>query len=90
MSSISPIVFDLQHAPLSALHGSFQEKLTNRLVQVYKEIDEKGHYNLTYEELAYGARLAWRNAPRCVNRIIWRQLEVRLLSRTLINFLFLD
>ena len=41
-----------------------------------KEIEEKGHYDLTYEELAFGARTAWRNAPRCVNRIVWRQLEV--------------
>ena len=41
-----------------------------------KEIEEKGHYDLTYEELAFGARTAWRNAPRCINRIVWRQLEV--------------
>ena len=60
----------------SALSDDYEQKLQSRIHQVCQEIDEKGHYNLTYEELTYGARLAWRNAPRCVNRIIWRQLEV--------------
>lgn len=47
-----------------------------RLWQIQQEIEAKGHYSLTYEELVFGARTAWRNAPRCVNRIVWRQLEV--------------
>lgn len=47
-----------------------------RLAAIKREIEVKGHYELTYEELVFGARTAWRNAPRCVNRIIWRQLEV--------------
>ena len=47
-----------------------------RLGTIKKEIEVKGHYDLTYEELVFGARTAWRNAPRCINRIIWRQLEV--------------
>ena len=51
--------------------------MKNRLAAIKKEIEMKGHYELTYEELVFGARTAWRNAPRCVNRIIWRQLEVR-------------
>ncbi|XP_011410183.2 PREDICTED: nitric oxide synthase, endothelial-like [Amphimedon queenslandica] len=59
-----------------ALSDDYEQKLQSRTLQVCQEIEEKGHYNLTYEELTYGARLAWRNAPRCVNRIIWRQLEV--------------
>ena len=60
----------------SALGNNYDEKLSQRLSAVRKEIEEKGHYDLTYEELAFGARTAWRNAPRCVNRIVWRQLEV--------------
>ena len=60
----------------SALGPRHEQQLQARLSQVKQEIEEKGHYDLTYEELAYGARLAWRNAPRCVNRIQWRQLEV--------------
>ena len=62
---------------LRALGEDYDDKLQERLKQVKNEIEEKGHYDLTYEELVYGARLAWRNAPRCVNRIVWRQLEVR-------------
>ena len=61
----------------SALGAGHEQQFQARLSQVKQEIDEKGHYDLTYEELAYGARLGWRNAPRCVNRIQWRQLEVR-------------
>ena len=60
----------------SALGGNYEEKLSQRLAQVHDEIEESGHYELTYGELAFGARTAWRNAPRCVNRIVWRQLEV--------------
>ena len=68
----------LLHPPfLRALGEDYDDKLQERLKQVKNEIEEKGHYDLTYEELVYGARLAWRNAPRCVNRIVWRQLEVR-------------
>ena len=62
-----------------ALGHEFENKLSVRLWQVKNELETKGHYNLTYEELVFGARTAWRNAPRCVNRIVWRQLEVRAL-----------
>ena len=61
----------------SALGSDYNSKLDARIDQVMDEIEEKGHYDLTNEELTHGARLAWRNAPRCVNRIVWRQLEVR-------------
>ena len=60
----------------SALGARHEQQFQSRLSQVKQEIDEKGHYDLRYEELAYGARLAWRNSPRCINRIQWRQLEV--------------
>ena len=69
--SLSPL-----HTRPSALGDSYEDLLASRLQKVKSEIDEKGHYDLTYEELAFGARTAWRNAPRCVNRIVWRQLEV--------------
>ena len=60
----------------SALGSGYEEKVKERIEHVCNEIEEKGHYNLTYEELVFGARMGWRNAPRCVNRIVWRQLEV--------------
>lgn len=60
----------------SALGDGWEAAMKQRLGTIKKEIDAKGHYDLTYEELVFGARTAWRNAPRCINRIIWRQLEV--------------
>ena len=66
-----------------ALGNEYENKLAVRLWQVRQEIEEKGHYDLTYEELVYAARTAWRNAPRCVNRIVWRQLEVMYFSHNL-------
>jgi nitric-oxide synthase len=60
-----------------ALGGEYEKKLTARLCQVQQDIEARAQYELTYEELVFGARTAWRNAPRCVNRIVWRQLEVQ-------------
>jgi nitric-oxide synthase len=48
-----------------------------RLDQVRREIDESGTYTHTSDELAYGARIAWRNASRCIGRLYWRSLAVR-------------
>lgn len=64
--------------PHRAFGEEYENKLSVRLYQVHQDIESKGHYELTYEELVFGARTAWRNAPRCVNRIVWRQLEVLL------------
>eukprot|EP00731_Ephydatia_muelleri_P022495 Em0015g78a len=61
---------------MTALGEGWEEVMRLRLGTIKKEIEVKGHYDLTYEELVFGARTAWRNAPRCINRIIWRQLEV--------------
>ncbi|XP_062409058.1 nitric oxide synthase, inducible-like [Sardina pilchardus] len=47
-----------------------------RLEQVSVEIDATGTYQLTSEELAFGAKQAWRNAPRCIGRIQWSNLQV--------------
>ncbi|GGK21498.1 hypothetical protein GCM10008955_13700 [Deinococcus malanensis] len=32
---------------------------------------------LTEEELAYGARVAWRNSIRCIGRLPWTALQLR-------------
>ncbi|MEV2255035.1 nitric oxide synthase oxygenase [Streptomyces sp. NPDC050147] len=47
-----------------------------RIAQVYAEIAETGTYRHTHEELVFGARLAWRNAARCIGRLYWRSLRV--------------
>ena len=33
-------------------------------------------YELKETELIFGAKLAWRNAPRCIGRIQWSKLQV--------------
>ena len=43
---------------------------------VESEIEAKGVYDLTPAELEHGAKLAWRNAPRCPGRIQWRNLKL--------------
>lgn len=48
-----------------------------RVRQVLAEIERTGTYEHTPEELAFGARVAWRNAARCIGRLYWRSLVVR-------------
>lgn len=48
-----------------------------RVNEVASEIDATGSYQLTPEELAFGAKQAWRNAPRCIGRIQWSNLQVK-------------
>ncbi|XP_074641396.1 nitric oxide synthase, salivary gland-like [Tubulanus polymorphus] len=44
--------------------------------EVSKSIEETGTYELTHSELTFGAKTAWRNAPRCLGRIQWSKLQV--------------
>src|SRR6266700_604489 len=48
-----------------------------RLRQVRREIETAGTYWHTPAELAFGARVAWRNSSRCIGRLYWRSLQVR-------------
>ncbi|MGH3369783.1 MAG: nitric oxide synthase oxygenase, partial [Nocardioidaceae bacterium] len=48
-----------------------------RIAAVMREIDMTGTYWHTAEELAFGARAAWRNNARCIGRLYWRSLQVR-------------
>lgn len=50
--------------------------LTARLRQIRTEIDETGTYTHTTDELAFGARVAWRNSSRCIGRLYWKSLRV--------------
>ncbi|XP_076232753.1 nitric oxide synthase [Calliopsis andreniformis] len=43
---------------------------------VQKEVIATGTYQLTETELVFGAKLAWRNAARCIGRIQWSKLQV--------------
>jgi nitric-oxide synthase len=51
--------------------------LESRLAAVRVEIADTGTYAHTPEELAFGARVAWRNSNRCIGRLYWRSLRVR-------------
>ena len=48
-----------------------------RLWHVRHEIEESGTYWHTPRELAFGARVAWRNSSRGVDRLHWQSLRVR-------------
>merc|ERR550519_1732522 len=47
-----------------------------RLHQIGNDVAFKGTYDLTKEELEWGVRMAWRNAPRCPGRMIWKLLHL--------------
>uniref|UniRef100_A0A8C8BGZ4 Nitric oxide synthase n=1 Tax=Otus sunia TaxID=257818 RepID=A0A8C8BGZ4_9STRI len=61
-------------------YNSFKEpKIEEHLVRleaVTKEIETTGTYHLTKDELIFAAKQAWRNAPRCIGRIQWSNLQV--------------
>jgi len=48
-----------------------------RLWHVHREIEATGTYWHTPEELAFGARAAWRNSTGCIGRPYWHSLRVR-------------
>lgn len=51
---------------------------TQRLREVEASIEATGTYQLLEPELVFGAKQAWRNAARCVGRIQWNKLQVRV------------
>ncbi|XP_066928412.1 nitric oxide synthase, inducible-like [Clytia hemisphaerica] len=55
---------------------NIEEEMEERWERVKKEIELRGTYDLDEKELVFGARLAWRNAARCIGRIQWKKLQV--------------
>ena len=53
------------------------ERLASRLEAVRHEIESTGTYWQTADELAHGARVAWRNSNRCIGRLYWESLRLR-------------
>lgn len=53
--------------------GGFEE----RMARIEREIGQHGTYWQEPEELAYGAKVAWRNSNRCIGRLFWKTLKVR-------------
>ncbi|MEY9938828.1 nitric oxide synthase oxygenase [Streptacidiphilus sp. MAP5-3] len=48
-----------------------------RLREIEASVTAYGTYSHTPEELAHGARVAWRNSARCIGRLYWNNLMVR-------------
>ncbi|EGV94350.1 Nitric oxide synthase, inducible [Cricetulus griseus] len=65
---------------INQYYGSFTEaKIEEHLARVEavtEDIETTGTYQLTLDELIFATKLAWRNAPRCIGRIQWANLQV--------------
>lgn len=48
----------------------------SRLREITRSIRKCGYYEHTSDELAFGARIAWRNHARCIGRLHWKSLDV--------------
>ena len=57
--------------------GWTDTKFRRRWAAIQREVRATGSYIHSAEELDYGAKLAWRNAPKCIGRISWKNLIVR-------------
>ena len=51
--------------------------IDHRISEIKREIEEKGTYTHTFEELEHGAKMAWRNSNRCIGRLFWDSMHVR-------------
>ncbi|XP_050666056.1 nitric oxide synthase-like isoform X2 [Leptidea sinapis] len=47
-----------------------------RVQEIEKELHRSQTYQLKTAELVFGAKLAWRNAARCIGRIQWKKLQI--------------
>ena len=54
-----------------------RRKSDKRWSEILGGIRATGTYVQTGEEIEFGARIAWRNAAKCVGRVSWRNLVVR-------------
>ncbi|MDQ0191439.1 nitric oxide synthase oxygenase [Alicyclobacillus cycloheptanicus] len=56
--------------------GKSRKEAEDRLQDIQGSLARLGTYELTYEELEQGARMAWRNSNRCIGRLFWKTLTV--------------
>ena len=61
------------YASVKRLHSPAHR---DRLREIEAEVRATGTYQFKQTELIFGAKLAWRNAPRCIGRIQWSKLQV--------------
>ncbi|MEE6468760.1 hypothetical protein FKM82_008371 [Ascaphus truei] len=76
MDEVLPLAIDFLNQYHNSLKEPQIETHLNRLETITKEIESTGTYQLTLEELTYAAKQAWRNAPRCIGRIQWSNLQM--------------
>lgn len=50
--------------------------LEERLATAHQEFAQTGTWEQTYDEIAFGAKIAWRNSVRCIGRMFWPSLKV--------------
>lgn len=66
-----------EYAELYGRENKIDEATTRRRVgDIVRSIEETGTYEHTLDEIRHGARVAWRNAPKCINRKFYATLEV--------------
>ncbi|KAI1293695.1 Nitric oxide synthase [Halotydeus destructor] len=65
--------FDQYYASIKRLNSDSHEQ---RWAAIVGQVQSTGSYQLTETELIFGAKLAWRNAARCIGRIQWSKLQV--------------
>lgn len=53
------------------------QPLSERLREVEADIVHTGSYVHTFDELQFGARVAWRNSGKCIGRLYWNALVLR-------------
>ena len=53
-----------------------KSSLRQRWADISRSLRRTGSYTHTPEELAFGARVAWRNNGHCIGRLFWESLEV--------------
>ena len=52
------------------------EEHLKRWEEVSTSIHNTNTYEMTFDELLWGTKTGWRNAPRCIGRIQWNKLKV--------------
>lgn len=57
-------------------HGLDDAALIARQKTVVRDLQRTGSYEHSPEELAFGARVAWRNHANCIGRLWWKSLDV--------------
>ena len=68
--------FTLPNASSSGFRRKDSAAHQERLAAVMDEIDRRGTYELTENELSFGGKTSWRNATRCIGRMLWNRLQV--------------